>query len=397
MYDVIIIGGGIVGMAVGHELLKQNPCLKAMVLEKETQVGQHQTGHNSGVIHSGIYYKPGSLKAMNCRRGIDLLVNFCDQYDINYELCGKVIVATGEKELSTLDMLYERGRENGISGLKMLSAPELQEYEPHADGLSAIHCPETGIIDYSQVCQQLSENIQENGRLVAGAAVVSIEDRPDCITIITKTGEYKSRFLINCAGLFSDRVAKLAGAKRQVRIIPFRGEYFMLKEQARHLVKNLIYPVPDLFYPFLGVHFTRTIGGCIEAGPNAVLAWAREGYKKTDIDVKEIWDYLSYGGFWRMVGKYWTTALDEYYRSFYKGAFVNALQKLVPEITADDILPSPAGVRAQALAPDGGLIDDFLINNTGTMIHVINAPSPAATSSLAIGEHIVGIYSKINS
>jgi len=397
MVDVTIIGGGIVGLAAGHELLKQNPSLKVILLEKEPQVGQHQTGHNSGVIHSGIYYKPGSIKAINCRRGIELLLEFCNHYDISYDMCGKVIVATSEEKVSTLDMLHERGRENGISGLKMLSAPELQEYEPHAAGLSALYCPETGIIDYLLVCRQLSANIQENGEIAAGAAVVSIEDRPDGITVATETGEYETRFLINCAGLFSDQVAELAGAKCQVRIIPFRGEYYMLKEQARHLVKNLIYPVPDPRYPFLGVHFTRTIASGIEAGPNAVLAWAREGYKKTDIDVKEMWDYLSYGGFWRMAGKYWTTALGEYYRSFFKGAFVNALQKLVPEITADDISPSPAGVRAQALAPDGGLLDDFVINDTGTMIHVINAPSPAATSSLAIGEHIADIYSRINS
>ena len=397
MVDITIIGGGIVGLAAGYELLKQNPSLKVMLLEKEPQVGLHQTGHNSGVIHSGIYYKPGSLKAINCRRGIELLLEFCNHYDISYDMCGKVIVATTKEELSTLDMLHERGRENGISGLKMLSTPELQEYEPHAAGLSALYCPETGIIDYLLVCRQLSANIQENGEIAAGAAVVNIEVRPDGITVATETGEYETRFLINCAGLFSDKIAELAGAKREVRIIPFRGEYFMLKEQALHLVKNLIYPVPDPRYPFLGVHFTRTISGGIEAGPNAVLAWAREGYKKTDIDVKEMWDYLSYGGFWRMAGKYWTTALGEYYRSFFKGAFVNALQKLVPEITADDISPSPAGVRAQALAPDGGLVDDFVINDTGTMIHVINAPSPAATSSLAIGEHIVGIYSRINS
>jgi L-2-hydroxyglutarate oxidase len=392
MYDVTIIGGGIVGLATGHALLNQNPALKIVLLEKESDVGQHQTGHNSGVIHSGIYYKPGSLKAINCRRGIELLLEFCNHYGISYELCGKVILATTEKELSTLDMLHERGRENGISGIKMLSAPELQEYEPHAAGLSALYCPETGIIDYQRVCEKLSENIQENGEIAAGAAVISIENRPDGITVATETMEYKTRFLINCAGLFSDQVAELAGTKRQVRIVPFRGEYYMLKEQARHLVKNLIYPVPDPRYPFLGVHFTRTLDGGIEAGPNAVLAWAREGYKKTDIDLKEMWDYLSYGGFWRMAGKYWTTAMGEYYRSFFKGAFVNALQKLVPEIMADDISHSPAGVRAQALASDGGLVDDFVINNVGNMIHVINAPSPAATSSLAIGEYIANIY-----
>jgi L-2-hydroxyglutarate oxidase len=392
MYDVTIIGGGIVGLATGHALLNQNPNLKIALLEKESKVGQHQTGHNSGVIHSGIYYKPGSLKAINCRRGINLLLEFCNHHNIPYDMCGKVILATTEKELSTLDMLHERGRENGISGIKMLSAPELQEYEPHAAGLSALYCPETGIIDYMQVCRQLSANIQENGEIAAGAAVISIENRPDGITVATETMEYNTSFLINCAGLFSDQVAELAGTKRQVRIVPFRGEYYMLKEQAHHLVKNLIYPVPDPRYPFLGVHFTRTLDGDIEAGPNAVLAWAREGYKKTDVDVTDVWDYLSYGGFWRMAGKYWTTAMGEYYRSFFKGAFVNDLQKLVPEITADDISQSPAGVRAQALASDGSLVDDFVIKNNGSMIHVINAPSPAATSSLAIGEYIANIY-----
>ena len=392
MYDVIIIGGGIVGLSTGYELLKKNPSLKVIILEKEPEIGLHQSGHNSGVIHSGIYYKPGSLKAINCRRGINLLLEFCNHHNIPYDMCGKVIVATCEEELNTLNLLHERGRENGISGIKMLSALELQEYEPHAAGLSALYCPETGIIDYQQVCEQLSENIQKRGEIITDAAVVSIDDRPDGITVTTETIEYKTRFLINCAGLFSDYVAELAGVERQVRIVPFRGEYYMLKEQARHLVKNLIYPVPDPRYPFLGVHFTRTIDGGIEAGPNAVLAWAREGYKKTDIDLKEMWDYLSYGGFWRMAGKYWTTAMGEYYRSFFKGGFVNALQKLVPEITADDISPSPAGVRAQALALDGGFVDDFMINNIRNMIHVINAPSPAATSSLAIGEYIANIY-----
>ena len=392
MYDVAIIGGGIVGLATGHALLNQNPALKIVLLEKESKVGQHQTGHNSGVIHSGIYYKPGSLKAINCRRGINLLLEFCNNHNIPYDMCGKVIVATSEEGLNTLDLLHERGQGNGINGIKKLSPDELWEYEPHAAGLSALYCPETGIIDYQQVCEQLSENIQKRGEIITDVTVVSIDDRPDGITIATETIEYKTSFLINCAGLFSDYVAELAGVERQVRIVPFRGEYYMLKEQARHLVKNLIYPVPDPRYPFLGVHFTRTLDGGIEAGPNAVLAWAREGYKKTDIDLKEMWDYLSYGGFWRMAGKYWTTAMGEYYRSFFKGAFVNALQKLVPEIMADDISHSPAGVRAQALASDGGLVDDFVINNIRNMIHVINAPSPAATSSLAIGEYIANIY-----
>ena len=397
MFDVIIIGGGIVGLATGYQLLRHNPFLKFLILEKESDIGLHQTGHNSGVIHSGIYYKPGSLKAQNCRRGIELLLSFCNENNISYDICSKVILATTQDQLSTLDILYDRGQENGIQNLKIISSAEIIEYEPHAAGIGAIYCPETGIIDYLNVCQKLSEIIQETGELATNSTVINIEESSDGITVITENQEYKTHFLINCAGLFSDQVAALAGVKRDVRIVPFRGEYYMLKEKSKHLVKNLIYPVPDSRYPFLGVHFTRTIQGEIEAGPNAVLAWAREGYKKSDVNLKEMCDYLSYGGFWRMAGKYWTTALGEYYRSFFKSAFVHALQKLVPEITADDILSSPAGVRAQALSSDGKLVDDFMINDTGNMIHVINAPSPAATSSLAIGEHIAGIYSEIKS
>tara|TARA_Y100000816_G_scaffold226665_1_gene171700 strand:+ start:807 stop:1997 length:1191 start_codon:yes stop_codon:yes gene_type:complete len=392
MYDVTIIGGGIVGLATGYGLLKRNPGLKIVILEKESKVGQHQTGHNSGVIHSGIYYKPGSLKALNCRQGINLLLEFCNQNDISFEMCGKVIVATSEDELNTLDLLCERGQGNGIKGIKRLSQDGLREYEPHAAGISALYCPETGIINYGQVCEKLSESIQQRGEILTDITIDSIDDRSDGITVTTEAINFKTSFLINCAGLFSDRVAELAGVKRQMRIVPFRGEYYMLKDQAQHLIRNLIYPVPNPNYPFLGVHFTRTIDGGIEAGPNAVLAWAREGYMKTDINLKEMWDYLSYSGFWHMARKYWTTAMGEYYRSFFKDAFVSALQKLVPEITADDISPSPAGVRAQALTPKGALVDDFVINNTSNMIHVINAPSPAATSSLAIGEHIANIY-----
>ncbi|MBH09593.1 MAG: L-2-hydroxyglutarate oxidase [Candidatus Marinimicrobia bacterium] len=397
MFDVVIIGGGIVGLATGHALLKLNPSLKIIIFEKEQRLGQHQTGHNSGVIHSGIYYKPGSLKAKTCRRGIDLLLQFCDYFSISYDMCGKIIIATDQKEISTLSMLMKRGQDNGIRGLKMLSETELKEHEPYATGLKAIYCPETGIIDYLKVCQKLSLIIMEKGEIVTGVAVQNIEERKDGINVFTKTGNYKTQFLINCAGLYSDQISELAGIKRQLRIIPFRGEYFMLKNKASHLVKNLIYPVPNPLYPFLGVHFTRTIAGDIEAGPNAVLAWAREGYNKYDFNAKEIWDYLSYIGFWRMARKYWSTALFEYYRSNFKFSFVKELQKLVPDIKSDDILPSPSGVRAQALDKNGNLIDDFVVNDSNTMIHVINAPSPAATSALAIGEYITGIYSMIKS
>ncbi|MAZ07925.1 MAG: L-2-hydroxyglutarate oxidase [Rickettsiales bacterium] len=392
MYDVAIIGGGIVGLATSHALLNHNPNLKLLILEKEFNVGQHQTGRNSGVIHSGIYYKPNSLKALNCRQGIKLLLKFCNEHNIPYEFCGKVIVAANNKEEKSLEILYERGRGNGIKGLKKILKQELSEYEPHVDGRSALYCPETGIVDYSQVADKLSKHNHKRCDILTNSPVIDIHDSSDCIIISTNNTEYKTKFLINCAGLFSDQVAEFAGIKRDVRIIPFRGEYYMLKKHARHLVKNLIYPVPDSRYPFLGVHFTRTIDGGIEAGPNAVLAWAREGYKKTDINLKEMYDYLSYGGFWRMAGKYWPAAIGEYYRSFSKAAFVNALQKLIPDITSDDIVYSPSGVRAQALSANGSLVDDFVIKNIGNMIHVINAPSPAATSSFAIGEYIVKLY-----
>ncbi len=392
MYDVTVIGGGIVGLATCHALLNKCPKLKILLLEKESKVGQHQTGRNSGVIHSGIYYKPGSLKALNCRKGIKLLLKFCNEYDIPYEICGKVIVATSIDQINDLKLLQKRGQENGIKGIKKISLEELNEHEPYANGLSALYCPETGIVDYSLVSEKLMKHNSSRCEILINAPVVSIDDRSDGITITAGSKEYRSKSLINCAGLFSDYVAELAGVKRDVRIVPFRGEYFMLKDKAHHLVRNLIYPVPDSRYPFLGVHFTRTIDGGIEAGPNAVLAWSREGYKKTDIDLKEMYDYLSYGGFWRMTSKYWSVAIKEYYRSFSKAAFVNALQKLIPDITPDDIINSPSGVRAQALAADGSLVDDFVITNIRNMIHVINAPSPAATSSFAIGEHIVKLY-----
>lgn len=392
MYDVIIIGGGIVGLATGYELIKQNPNLKVILLEKEPELGQHQTGHNSGVIHSGIYYKPGSLKAKNCRRGINLLLKFCDNHNIPYDMCGKIILATSKEETDSLELLYDRGQRNGIKGIKKLSSNELVEYEPHANGLSALYCPETGIVDYNKVCDELAKDFQKKCEIVNNISVSKIYKRTDGITVSSENLEYNTKFLINCAGLYSDQVAELAGVKRRLRIIPFRGEYYTIKNHASHLVKNLIYPAPDPRFPFLGAHFTRTINGHIEAGPNAVLAWAREGYTKNDIDLREMWDYLSYGGFWRMARQYWNTAIGEYYRSFFKVAFVKTLQKLVPEITSKDISPSPSGVRAQALASDGRLVDDFVINNVENMIHIINAPSPAATSALAIGEHITNLF-----
>ena len=395
MFDVIIIGGGIVGLATGYQILKDDPAIKLLVLEKETDVGMHQTGHNSGVIHSGIYYKPGSLKARNCRYGIELLKKFCDNNDIQYEMCGKLIVATKDDELDSLNNLFLRGMENGIKGLMMIAKEEIKDYEPHAVGEAAIFCPETGIIDYLKVCQKLSEHINNKGELITGTKVSGITPKTGSLLVTTEKAEFHTRFVINCAGLFSDKVSELAGIERKLRIVPFRGEYYMLKKEASHLVKNLIYPVPDPRYPFLGVHFTRTVHGEIEAGPNAVLAWAREGYSKMDINLKDMWDYLSYSGFWRMARNYWSTGFEEYYRSFFKSAFLKSLQRLVPDIKEDHIETSPAGVRAQALNSEGFLMDDFLIHNTNNMIHVINAPSPAATSSLSIGMHINKLYSSI--
>ena len=395
MFDVIIIGGGIVGLATGYQILKDDPSKKLLIIEKETDVGMHQTGHNSGVIHSGIYYKPGSLKAKNCRYGIGLLHEFCEKNDIPYEMCGKLIVATRDDELPVLANLFEQGTENGIKGLMMVAEEEIKDYEPNAMGKAAIFCPETGIIDYLKVCQKLYEHINEKGEIIKGVEVSGIAPKTNSILVTTEKAEFHTRFIINCAGLFSDKVSELAGLERKLRIVPFRGEYYMLKKEAHHLVKNLIYPVPDPRYPFLGVHFTRTIDGGIEAGPNAVLAWAREGYAKMDINLKDMWDYLSYSGFWRMARKYWSTGFKEYYRSFFKSSFLKSLQRLVPDIKEDHIETSPAGVRAQALDPEGLLVDDFVIKNTNNMIHVINAPSPAATSSLSIGMHINKLYSSI--
>ena len=392
MYDVIIVGGGIVGLSTTYQLLNKNPNLKVIILEKDSYIAGHQTGYNSGVIHSGIYYKPGSSKARNCKKGIRYLIDFCERNDVQFEICGKIIIATDENEKNILNDIFNRGIENNIKGIKMLSSEQIVDYEPYATGLAAIHCPTTGIIDYKEVCYKLSENIRSKGEISLDSQVVHIDSKSDEIVVSTTKNEFKTKYLINCSGLYSDKIAELAGFKRDMRIVPFRGEYYMLNEGSCHLVKNLIYPVTNPRYPFLGVHFTRTINGNIEAGPNAVLAWAREGYKKTDLNIIEMWDYLSYGGFWKMAFKYWPVALKEYYRSFVKYAFVSELRKLIPDINPIDINESPAGVRAQALSKDGHLIDDFIIKSSKKMTHVINAPSPAATSSLAIGESIANSY-----
>ena len=394
MYDLVIIGGGIVGLATAYQISLLFPKKRILVLEKENSVGLHQTGHNSGVIHSGIYYKPGSLKANNCRNGISLLKKFCDDQKIKYEMCGKLIVATTKNEINTLNQLFNRGKENGILNLKIISKDQIKEYEPHAVGEKAIYCPETGIIDYSHVCDKLYELISKNGEVACGQKVNDIIIKNQNLIIRTGRSTFETKFIINCSGLFSDKIAQLAGLERSSRIIPFRGEYFMLKKSAQNLVRNLIYPVPNPIYPFLGVHFTRTIDGGIEAGPNAVLAFAREGYSKTSVNIKDMMDYLSYSGFWYMVKEYWLIGLKEYYRSVFKSVFLNSLQTLVPSITEDDIEESPSGVRAQALDAKGKLVDDFIIQKTSNMIHVLNAPSPAATSSFSIGNHISKMYSR---
>jgi len=386
---IIIIGGGIVGLATAYQYVQRYPGESVTILEKETQVAFHQTGHNSGVIHSGIYYKPGSLKAQNCRRGINLLLDFCNRYEIPYELCGKVIVATRTEELPTLEMLFERGQANGVKGLQFIGPERLYELEPHAAGIRAVHCPTTGIIDFQSVAEKLQELIlTKGGEVLLGVKVVGLKERASELIVETNQGDFNGDQVINCAGLFSDRIIDLAGVPREVRIIPFRGEYYVLREGKRW-VRNLIYPVPNPQMPFLGVHFTRRLDGTVEAGPNAVLALAREGYHKRDIRLKDMWDNLTYGSFWSMARRYWKTAVGEYYRSYSKQAFVRALQQLVPAITADDVEPGGSGVRAQALARKGQLVDDFVIRRKGNMIHVLNTPSPAATSSLAIGATIV--------
>jgi L-2-hydroxyglutarate oxidase LhgO len=388
-YDIAIVGGGIVGLATARALLERAPGARLAILEKETRVGQHQTGHNSGVIHSGIYYKPGSHKARLCVEGSRLVREFCDGHGIKYERCGKVIVATTAAELPRLQTLYERGTANGVPGMRVIEPAELRELEPHAVALRAIHSPATGIVDFGQVAETLAAELAGKGvAITTGAEVRRIARHPDGLTLETARGAVGARRMVNCAGLYSDVVARLAGATPDVQIVPFRGEYYMLKPERRSLVRGLIYPVPDPEFPFLGVHFTRTIHGDVEAGPNAVLAFAREGYRFARVSPGELMGTLTYRGFWSMASKYWRTGAYEVFRSLSKGAFVRALQRLVPDLRPDDIAPGGAGVRAQAVASDGSLIDDFRIVASGDAIHVLNAPSPAATASLAIGRHI---------
>lgn len=389
--EVIIIGAGILGLSTALKLIEKNPALRVCLLEKEMKVSMHQTGHNSGVIHSGIYYKPGSLKALNCINGYRMLLDFCDENKIEYEICGKVIVATEEKELAPLENLFTRGVENGLEGMKRLTSGELKNLEPYVTGIAAILVPQTGIVDYKIISEKLAGIIKSKGADIRfNEEVKDIKQINGNVEITTSSGKYNAAALVSCAGLYSDKIASMinAGSEENFRIIPFRGEYYQLKDQAKNLIKNLIYPVPDPEFPFLGVHFTRRMDGIVEAGPNAVLAFKKEGYNKTDLDIKELLSTLSYKGFHKIAKKYWKTGFYEMYRSVSKKEFVRSLQKLVPVINENDLVKGGSGVRAQACRSDGSLIDDFLFQEKGNIINVCNAPSPGATSSLSIGETI---------
>jgi (S)-2-hydroxyglutarate dehydrogenase len=387
-HDVIIIGAGIVGLATAYKLIEQKPQLKIAVLEKENDVAQHQTGHNSGVIHSGIYYKPNSLKAINCKTGYDQLLDFCEKNGVEYDICGKIIVAFNEKELPILEGIYQRGIANGLEGTRKINRAEIKEIEPYCDGISGILVPQTGIIDYKDVSKKYRDLfLERGGELHLGHKVVGIKQQNSVNYIETTSGTFESKWVINCAGLYSDKIAKLTDDV-DLQIIPFRGEYYDIKKEKQYLVNNLIYPVPNPDFPFLGVHFTRMIKGGVEAGPNAVFAFRREGYTNTDIHFREFFESIGFRGFQKVALKYWKDGMYEMYRSYSKRAFVKALQRLIPEITGDDIVRGGAGVRAQACDSKGNLIDDFLIYEKNRVINVCNAPSPAATSSLAIGQTI---------
>jgi len=387
-FDCIVIGGGIVGLSVAWAILQKNGSARIAVLEKEEDWARHQTGRNSGVIHSGIYYKAGSLKARLCREGNRRLVEFCEYHGIRYEVCGKVIVATTPAELTLLDNLYDRGVVNGLT-VRKLSAREVNEIEPHVGCVAGIHVPSTGIVDFAGVCRKLAELIAtRGGELRLGTKVQRFREDGSKAVVETSKNPLAAHWIINCAGLHSDRVARLAGAEPGARIVPFRGEYYHLTPERRRLVQNLIYPVPDPNFPFLGVHFTRMIDGSVHAGPNAVLSLKREGYYRTSFNMRDFVTTMTYAGFWRLAAKHARSGLEEMHRSFSKKAFVRSLQKLIPEIREDDLVPAESGVRAQALRPDGGLVDDFLIVKSPSAIHVCNAPSPAATASLEIGRVI---------
>ena len=390
MFDIGIIGGGVVGLATAYQLSQKFPKLSVAVIEKESSLARHQTGHNSGVLHSGIYYKPGSLKAINCRQGKKAMEKFCEEQDIDFELCGKIIVALNDEEVPRMQNIFQRGQENGVN-CKIISREEMLETEPHVAGVQAIHVPECGIVNYKQVCLRLGEIIEEKeeNQLFLGHQVTKIKNLNDSLVIETNKEVIECKQLINCGGLHSDKITKLGGQKPPAKIIPFKGEYFELKENAKHLCKNLIYPVPDPAFPFLGVHFTRMIDGTVECGPNAVLAFGREAYGKFDLNLNDLLESITYPGFQKMAIKHWKIGWGEMWRSYNKGAFVKALKRLIPEIEASHLVSAPAGIRAQAVSPEGGLVDDFLIEENPRIINVCNAPSPAATASLNIGSTIV--------
>jgi (S)-2-hydroxyglutarate dehydrogenase len=389
-YNVVIVGGGIVGLAVALEITRRFPRVRLLLLEKEDHVGRHQSGHNSGVIHSGIYYKPGSLKAKLCVAGAAAMVEFCREHGIPHQICGKIIVATEEEEFPRLEELWRRGIANGLIGLESIGPEQLREIEPNATGLRAIVVPSTGITNYAAVCDKYAELITaQGGTILTSHAVRGLKRTAGEIVVETNRGAFSTTSLINCAGLFSDRISRMAGDDPQVMIVPFRGEYYDLIPERASLVRGLIYPVPDPRFPFLGVHFTRRVNGTVDAGPNAVLAFRREGYRRTDFNLRDLASALAFPGFWRMSAKNWRSGLDEFHRSFSKAAFVRALQRLVPGVQAKDLVPGGAGVRAQAVTREGALVDDFKFVPSDRMLHVLNVPSPAATASLMIGRSIV--------
>jgi L-2-hydroxyglutarate oxidase LhgO len=389
-YNVVVIGGGIVGLAVALEITRRFPWLRLLLVEKEERVACHQSGHNSGVIHSGVYYKPGSLKARLCVAGAAEMVAFCREHDIPHKVCGKVIVATSAEELPRLEELRRRGDANGVIGSRLVSSEELREIEPHAGGLGALFVPSTGVTDYGLVSKKYAQfTAAQGGTILTSVEVTGIHRRTDEITVQTRCGAFSTNYLINCAGLFSDRISRMAGDEPQVMIVPFRGEYYDLDPARESLVRTLIYPVPDPRFPFLGVHFTRRVSGNVDAGPNAVLALQREGYRRTNFRLQDTASLLAFPGFWRMASRHGRMGCEEFYRSFSKPAFVRALQRLVPEVRSRDLVRSGAGVRAQALKRDGTLLDDFEFVFSDRMLHVLNVPSPAATASLPIGRAIV--------
>ncbi|MBI3645555.1 MAG: L-2-hydroxyglutarate oxidase [Acidobacteriales bacterium] len=392
MHDIAIIGGGIVGLSVAMQASEQFPHLRLLILEKENGVAQHQTGHNSGVIHSGVYYKPGSLKARLCVEGAREMVEFCARHGIPHEVCGKLIVATNSEEAARLEGLRQRGEANGLAGLELLTPEAMREIEPHAAGVQALKVPSTGITDYAHVARKYAEiAVSRGAELKTGAGVLGFRNSTSETVIQTRAGDFPARYVVNCAGLYSDQIARLAGHDPEVMIVPFRGEYYDLIPARAGLVRNLIYPAPDPSFPFLGVHFTRRISGTVDAGPNAVLALRREGYKRTDFKFGEAMATLTYRGFRKMARRQWRYGLAEYRRSLQKSAFVRSLQQLLPEVRAEDLVPGGSGVRAMALAPDGNLVDDFQFVPRDRFLHVLNVPSPAATASLPIGREILKI------